>query len=106
VQQQERLRRRQQHSWEAERDAALGLAPALPPSDDPAAYIGRLDPLSGRLLSWEHPVTYVAADGSCGTAELQPRSQLPQGIAEEGWQAAYACAAPVGGQPWKRVRVV
>lgn len=60
---------------------------------------------AGRLLSWEHPVTYAAADGSCATAELQPRSQLPLGTAEESWHAAYACAAPVGGQLWKRVRV-
>lgn len=40
---------RTQRSWEAERDAALGLVPRPPPADDPAADIGRLDPLSGQV---------------------------------------------------------
>lgn len=54
-----------------------------------------------RLLSWEYPVLYAAADGSCATAELQPEAFGPGSASA--WQAAYATATPVGGQPWKRL---
>lgn len=57
--------------------------------------------LAVRLLSWEYPVLYAAADGSCATAELQPEAFGPGSASA--WQAAYATATPVGGQPWKRL---
>ncbi|KAL4431487.1 hypothetical protein ABPG75_006743 [Micractinium tetrahymenae] len=90
-----------QRQWEAERSAALGLPPGG--SDDPLAYQESRDVLTGRPLSWEYPILYAAADGSCATAELQPEAFTPGSAS--GWQAAYAAAAPVGGQAWKRLRV-
>lgn len=58
------------------------------------------------MLSWEHPVTFAAADGSCATAELQPDAPGAPSLSKPTWQAAYACATPAGGQQWKRLRVV
>ena len=68
--------------------------------------------LAGRQLGWEHPIEYAAADGSCATAELQAIEAAgglrgagadPDGCSST-WQAAYACATPAGGGPWKRLR--
>lgn len=58
---------------------------------------------AGRPLSWEYPVLFAAADGSCATAELQPEAFNPGSATA--WQATYAAATPMGGQPWKRLRV-
>ena len=57
-------------------------------------------------MSWEHCITYAAADGSCATAELLPEA-LAQGDNTSGlrWQTAYVSGTPVGGQSWKRLRV-
>ena len=56
-------------------------------------------------MSWEHCIAFAAADGSCATAMLQPESLAPGGASGIQWQAAYAAGVPVGGQPWKRLRV-
>ena len=56
-------------------------------------------------MSWEHRISFAAADGSCATAELQPESLAPGRASGMLWQAAYAAGVPVGGQPWKRLRV-
>lgn len=42
-------RRGQERRWEAERAAALGLPPSPAPADDPAAYEGRIDVLTGGM---------------------------------------------------------
>jgi hypothetical protein len=56
-------------------------------------------------MSWEHRISFAAADGSCATAELQPESLAPGRASGKLWQAAYAAGVPVGRQPWKRLRV-
>lgn len=61
------LARLQERQWEAERDAALGLGPAPPGGDDPLAWQGRMDALSGGCASCWAPQHLELA--SCSLAE-------------------------------------